>query len=246
VRDRYDLSSLRYVVHGAAPCPVHVKKALIEWWGPIVHEYYAATEGAGTTVGPTEWLEHPGTVGKPVEDRVQIRGADGDLLGTGEVGTIYLRSPDEAEWRFEYLGDPDKTARAYDGDYFTLGDMGYVDEQGYLFLTDRTADVIISGGVNVYPAEVDAVLLEHPAVADACTIGVPNDEWGEEVKAVVERRADEVVSASDLIAWCRDRLAHFKCPRTIDFTDALPRSEAGKLYRRLVRDRYWAGRERRI
>jgi long-chain acyl-CoA synthetase len=241
VRKKYDVSSLKRIGHGAAPCPVHVKKAMIDWVGPIIWEYYAATEGAGTSVESDEWLTKPGTVGKIPEGHVQIRDDDGNPVETGEVGTIFLRAPEEAETRFEYYKDSEKTSKAYSGDYFTLGDMGYVDEDGYLFLTDRSADLIISGGVNIYPAEVDAVMLTHPSVRDSCTIGVPNEEWGEEVKTVIELKdgvepSDEL--AAELIAYSRERLANFKCPKTIDFEDELPRHETGKLYRRLVRERY--------
>jgi long-chain acyl-CoA synthetase len=241
VRAKYDISSLKRIGHGAAPCPVHVKKAMIDWVGPIIWEYYAATEGSGTSVESDEWLTKPGTVGKVPENHVEIRDDDGNVVETGEVGTVFLRAPDEKETRFQYFKDDEKTSKAYSGDYFTLGDMGYVDEDGYLFLTDRSADLIISGGVNIYPAEVDAVMLTHDAVRDSCTIGVPNDEWGEEVKTVIELKdgiepTDDL--AKQLIAYSRERLAHFKCPKTLDFIDELPRHETGKLYRRLVRETY--------
>ncbi|MGH9307459.1 MAG: AMP-binding protein, partial [Acidimicrobiales bacterium] len=239
VRHAADLSSLRLVIHGAAPCPVRVKQRLIDWLGPIVMEYYAATEGTGCWVDSATWLAHPGTVGKPVDGQVRIGDDSGAPVGTGEVGLVYLRAP--ASGRFEYFGDHDKTEGAYRGEYFTLGDMGYSDEDGFLYLTDRSANLIISGGVNIYPAEVDAVLLEHPAVADAAVIGVPNQEWGEEVKAVVELGpgfdGDDRL-AHELMAFCRERLAHFKCPRSVEFTDALPRQDNGKIYKRLLRDRY--------
>jgi long-chain acyl-CoA synthetase len=240
VRDRYDISSLRRIVHGAAPCPVHVKQALMDWLGPIVFEYYAATEGGGTTVTPEEWLAKPGTVGKAEPGNIQIRDDEGNVLPPGEVGTIYNLAPEEAEERFEYFKDTDKTSRAYAGNYFTLGDMGYLAEDGWLFLTDRSADLIISGGVNIYPAEVDAVLLTHAAVGDACTVGIPNDEWGEEVKSVVQLKDPSQASpalAQELIEYCRGRLAHYKCPRTLDF-DEVPRHDTGKLYRRFVREKY--------
>jgi long-chain acyl-CoA synthetase len=241
VKAKYDLSSLKRIAHGAAPCPVQVKKAMIDWVGPIIWEYYAATEGSGTSVESDEWLTKPGTVGKVPEGHVQVRDDDGNVLGPGEIGTIFLRAPDDPETRFEYYKDDDKTSKAYSGDYFTLGDMGYIDEDGYLFLTDRSADLIISGGVNIYPAEVDAVMLTHPAVGDSCTIGIPNEEWGEEVKTVVELKPgyagnDEL--AKELIEFARSKLAHFKCPKTVDFADELPRHETGKLYRRLVREEY--------
>jgi long-chain acyl-CoA synthetase len=249
VRARHDLSSLRMVLHGAAPCPVPIKQALIDWLGPIVYEYYAATEGWGSFVTPEAWLARPGTVGQPEPGHVRILDDEGKSQPPGVVGRIFLRAPDKG--RFVYFRDAEKTARAYDeaGAYFTLGDMGTLDDEGYLFLADRSADVIISGGVNIYPAEVDAVLLTHPSVRDAATIGVPNEEWGEEVRAVVELRDDVEPSdslAQELVETCRERLARYKCPRAVDFVDALPRHDTGKIYRRVVRERYWAGRGARI
>ena len=244
VRNRYDVSSMRFLIHGAAPCPVHVKQAMIEWFGPIIWEYYAATEGGGGfIVGSEEWLTKPGTVGKPgPEFDNKILDDDGNEVGVGEVGTIYMRAPDVG--RFEYFKDADKTGRSYRGDYFTLGDMGYFDEDGYLFLTGRTAELIISGGVNIYPQEVDSELLKHDAVLDVCTIGVPNDEWGEEVKSVVQLQPGIEPSdalTDDLIDWARERLANFKCPRSIDYVAELPRSAAGKIQRRVVRQQYVEG-----
>jgi long-chain acyl-CoA synthetase len=240
VRARYDLSTLRFVLHGAAPCPIVVKQRLIEWLGPIVWEYYAATEGVGSFVDSTTWLAHPGTVGKPLTpDQVVIGNELAEPLPTGEVGLVWLKAP--ATGRFAYYKDEGKTRSTYVGDRFTLGDMGYLDEEGFLFLTDRTANLIITGGVNVYPAEVDAALLEHPAVADAATIGVPSAEWGEEVKAVIELKDGVAATAAlgdELIAHCRRRLAGFKCPRTVDFVDALPRQDNGKIYKGLLRERY--------
>ncbi len=241
VKTRYDITSLKRIAHGAAPCPVQVKKAMIDWVGPIIWEYYAATEGSGTSVESDEWLTKPGTVGKVPEGHVQIRDDDGKVLASNEIGTVFLRAPEEAETRFEYYKDTEKTSKAYSGDYFTLGDMGYVDDDGYLFLTDRSADLIISGGVNIYPAEVDAVMLTHESVRDSCTIGIPNEEWGEEVKTVIELKDGVTASdalASELIDYARSKLAHYKCPKSVDFTDELPRHETGKLYRRLVREEY--------
>jgi long-chain acyl-CoA synthetase len=240
VRARYDISSLRFVIHGAAPCPVTVKADLIEWIGPIVTEYYAATEGVGTLVDSPTWLAHPGTVGRPMlPDLVKVADDDGNELARGDVGLVFLRA--QAATKFDYYGDGEKTAGAYRGDYFTLGDMGYMDVEGYLFLTDRSTNLIISGGVNIYPAEIDAVLLQHPAVGDVATIGVLNEEWGEEVKAVVQpapgiEPSDEL--AAELLAFCRERLAHYKCPRSIDFTERLPREDTGKIYKRFLRDQY--------
>ncbi len=246
VRAAADVSSLESVLHGAAPCPVAVKQAIIEWWGPVLIEYYAATEGTGTFVTSAEWLEHPGTVGRtPTPDHIRILDPVSDEpLPAGEVGTVYLKAPSVG--RFDYFGDPDKTAGSYRGDHYTMGDVGYLDEDGYLFLTDRSADLIITGGVNVYPAEVEAELLAHPDVGDAAVIGVPDPDWGEIVVAVVEPQAGVTPSddlAAALVAHCRATLAHFKCPRRVDFTEALPRTDSGKLYKRRLREDYRAGAE---
>ena len=243
VRRAHDTRSLQYILHGAAPCPVPVKRALIEWLGPIVHEYYAATEGLGSLVDSPTWLRKPGTVGQPEPGHIRILGDDGSDLPAGEVGTVYLRAPEES--RFSYYKDPVKTEQAYVGQHYTLGDMGYLDEDGFLFLTDRSANLIISGGVNIYPAEVEAVLLTHPAVADVGVIGVPNDEWGEEVKAVLTLHNGHQASdalAQELIALCRAQLAHFKCPKSVDFVDELPRHDNGKLYKKKLREAYRAKR----
>lgn len=239
VKDRYDVSSLRHVWHGAAPCPVPVKQAFMDWLGPIAWEYYAATEGIGTIVGPHEWLARPGTVGHPEPGHIRILDESGEECPAGVPGTIYMRAPDVG--RFEYYGDEGKTSSSYKGDHFTLGDVGYLDEEGWLFLTDRSVDLIISGGVNVYPAEVEAVLITHPSVGDVGVIGVPDPEWGESVKAVVEVQPGYEPSpalAEELLTWARDRLAHFKCPRTIDFVEELPRTPSGKLSKRVLRENF--------
>lgn len=241
-RSRYDVSTLRFIIHGAAPTPVDDKRRIIEWFGPIVTEIFAATEGPGTFVSSQEWLERPGTVGRPNPDDVRILGDDGTPMPVGEPGVVHLRSPGGAG--FEYFKAPEKTAEAVRGEFFTVGDVGYLDEEGYLFLTGRSAELILVGGTNVYPAEVDDVLLLHPAIHDAAAVGVPNAEWGEEVKAVVSLREGERASealAEAIVAHCRERLPTIKVPRSVDFVDEVPRSEAGKVYRKRLRDRYAAG-----
>ncbi len=240
VRRGADVSSMQYIVHGAAPCTVAAKQAMIDWFGPILWEYFAATEGAGASIGPEEWLAHPGSVGRPpTADHVVIRDADGEVCPPGVPGAIHIKRVQGAD--FEYFGDPEKTASARRGDHFAIGDIGYLDDDGYLFITDRDADVIVSGGVNIYPAEVEQVLLTHPSVHDAVVIGVPNDEFGEEVMAVIEA-ADGVgpsdTFAAELIAYCRERTAHFKCPRSVEVIELIPRQDNGKLYRNQLRDQY--------
>jgi long-chain acyl-CoA synthetase len=238
VKQRYDLSTLVFILHGAAPCPVDVKQRLIAWLGPIVWEYYAATEGAGTLVGPDEWLRRPGTVGRvSPPDHVRILDDAGEPVRNGDVGTVYLKAP--ADDRFEYFKAPEKTQSAYRNSHFTLGDVGYVDDEGYLFLTDRSAHLIITGGVNVYPAEVEAVLLMHPAVGDVGVVGRPDEEWGEIVVAAVEPQPGVEPSEAlgdELVEWCRDRIAHYKCPRRVVFVEALPRHDNGKLYKHQLRE----------
>ena len=237
VKSRYDISTLAFVLHGAAPCPVDVKRRLIEWLGPVVWEYYAATEGSGTLVGSEEWLARPGTVGKVnPPDHVRILDESGGDVPVATVGTVYLKAPDD---RFEYFKAPEKTAGAYRGTHFTLGDVGYVDDDGYLFLTDRSAHLIITGGVNVYPAEVEAALLGHPAVGDVGVVGQPDDDWGEIVVAAVEPQPGVEPTpglAAELIEWCRDRIAHYKCPRRVVFLEELPRHDNGKLYKHQLRE----------
>ncbi|MBX3705196.1 MAG: AMP-binding protein [Pseudomonadales bacterium] len=249
VRAGYDLSSLKVVLHGAAPCPVHVKAAMIEWLGPVVYEYYAATEGGNNYfIDSPTWLAKPGSVGRtPTPENTRILDDAGNPVAPGATGTIYFRAPEIG--RFEYFKSPEKTSGTYRGDWFTLGDMGYVDSDGYLFLTGRNAETIISGGVNIYPQEIDSVLLQHPAVQDVCTVGVPNEEWGEEVRSVVQVRPGAAAGAElaeDLLAFARARLPGFKTPRAIDFVTDLPRLPSGKIQRRLVREPYWKGRDRQI
>jgi long-chain acyl-CoA synthetase len=244
-RCRFDLSSLETVVHAAAPCPVDVKQAMLDWWGPIIHEYYAGSEGNGfVAIGPEEWLTHPGSVGRPLLGGVCIADESGAPLPSGVPGVVWF----EGGNRFEYHNDPDKTAAAYDAaGRSTLGDIGYLSDDGYLFLTDRAQDLIISGGVNIYPREAEDVLIGHRAVADVAVLGVPHAEWGEEVKAVVEPvpgTAPTPDLAAELLALCQSRLAAYKCPRSVDFVDALPRLPNGKLLKRRLRDTYWAGRSR--
>jgi long-chain acyl-CoA synthetase len=242
VRDAADLSSLECVIHAAAPCPVPVKQQMIEWFGPIIVEYYGATEANGFTYCTSEeWLEHPGTVGKCILGELLILDEDGKPQPTGTPGTVWFKGATN----FEYFNAPEKTKESRIGDdTSTVGDVGYVDEDGFLYLTDRKSYMIISGGVNIYPQETENLLITHPKVMDAAVLGVPNDDLGEEVKAVVQPM--EGVEAGpelerELIAFCREHLAHYKCPRTIDFEAELPRLPTGKLYKRLLRDRYWEG-----
>jgi acyl-CoA synthetase (AMP-forming)/AMP-acid ligase II len=250
VRTGHDLSSLTFAVHAAAPCPVPVKEQMIEWWGPIIHEYYAGTEGNGFCYcNSEEWLAHKGTVGRALTAPVHILDEEGNEVPVGEEGTVYFGAT-AAGRVFEYHNDPDKTAGSYrDDGSSTLGDIGKLDEDGFLYLTDRKANMIITGGVNVYPQETENILVVHPAVADAAVIGVPNDDFGEEVKAVVQL-VDPSAAGPEmertLIAHCREHLADVKCPRSVDFRDELPRHPTGKLYKRLLKDEYWAGHAGRI
>ncbi|MCA9532563.1 MAG: AMP-binding protein [Myxococcales bacterium] len=259
VRARYDVSSMQYLLHGAAACPIETKRAMLSWFGPVLWEYFAATEGSGASVGSAEWLKRPGTVGRPpTPDHLRILDDEGRECPAGVAGRVHIKRGDED---FEYWNDPEKTARARRGGYFTVGDIGFLDEDGFLFITDRDANLIVSGGVNIYPAEVEAVLLTHPAVRDVAVIGVPNAEWGEEVKAVVEwapaatrdesatsadagagadraRTAAMAALSAELIAYCRARVAHFKCPKSVDIVEHLPRLDNGKLYRDKLRAAY--------
>ncbi len=246
-RTRHDLSSHQIALHAAAPCPVEIKRRMIEWWGPILFEYYGATEGMGsTTITSEEWLAHPGSVGKPFNCEIHIVDDDGEELASGEIGTVFF----SGGGKFQYHNDDAKTRSSHDRHgRSTVGDVGYLDRDGYLYLTDRKANMIISGGVNIYPQEAENVLINHPKVADVAVFGIPNEEFGEEVKAVVEplRFADASPELErELLDFCRSRLAKIKCPRSVDFEARLPRSESGKLYKRRIRDRYWKGHTTRV
>jgi long-chain acyl-CoA synthetase len=241
-RTRHDLSSHRVAIHAAAPCPVKVKQAMIEWWGPILYEYYAGTEGNGSTfIDSHDWLAHPGSVGRAVNGVLHICAEDGTELPPGEAGTVYFEME---RMPFAYHNAPDKTRSAQHPihpNWSSLGDIGYVDEEGFLYLTDRKAYMIISGGVNIYPQQVEDALVLHPDVHDVAVFGIPNDEFGEEVKAVVQLAPGLEGSdarSAELIAYAREHLAHYMVPRSIDYIDEMPRLPTGKLYKRLLRDRY--------
>ncbi len=247
VRKRYDVSSLRAMVHAAAPCPVETKWKMLDWWGDAIYEYYAATEGGGTLCKPQEWRKHPGTVGTawPNAD-VKIYDDQGVELGPNQIGTVYMRL---GQADFEYKDDAKKTRDNRIGNYFTVGDIGELNEEGYLFLRDRKNDMIISGGANLYPAEIEAEMIQCPQVGDVAVFGIPNDDWGEEVKAVVEPA--DGVAADDatreaIFTFLEPRLARMKTPRSIDFIQEMPRDPNGKLYKRKLRDPYWEGKDRQI
>ncbi|MBG7605935.1 MAG: AMP-binding protein, partial [Actinobacteria bacterium] len=250
VRTNYDVSSLEIVIHAAAPCPVPVKKQMIEWFGPVIHEYYAGSEGNGFVYCNSEmWLAHEGTVGMPIGCTLHITGDDGEEVPVGHSGTVYFGGGSD----FEYHNDPEKTKGSrHPKGWSTLGDVGYLDEDDFLYLTDRKAYMIISGGVNIYPQEAENILVTHPKVIDVAVFGVPNTDFGEEVKAVVqpvETPVDEAAAsalASELIQFCKSQLADVKCPRSIDFRDELPRHPTGKLYKRLLKDEYWKAAGRSI
>lgn len=247
VRLKYDVSTLKTAIHAAAPCPEAVKRQMFAWWGPILYEYYGGTEGNGyCTTSPEEWLAHPGTVGRAATGVVHIVGDQGEELPTGQTGTIYFSEGRD----FVYHNDPEKTAESYnDKGWSTLGDVGHVDKEGYLYLTDRKSFMIISGGVNIYPQEVEDHLIGHPAVFDVAVFGVPNEDFGEEVKAVVQPLSMSLASeelAAELLDYCRTHLSHIKCPRSLDFIEQLPRHPTGKLYKRLLRDKYWENHTSKI
>jgi long-chain acyl-CoA synthetase len=241
-RNRHELGSLEKVIHAAAPCPVPIKRQMIEWLGPVIHEYYAGSEGnLFVKIDSEEWLAHPGSVGRAVLGTIRICSDEGDELPVGETGAIYV----EGGRPFEYHNDAEKTASSRNPkhpDWTTMGDIGRVDEEGFLYLSDRKHFMIISGGVNIYPQEVEDLLITHPEVADVAVFGVPNEDFGEEVKAVVQpanwSRAGKEFEA-ELMQWCRERLADVKCPRSVDFEKELPRAETGKLYKKDLKARYW-------
>jgi acyl-CoA synthetase (AMP-forming)/AMP-acid ligase II len=251
-RAKYDVSSLEVAIHAAAPCPAQTKRAMIDWWGPIIHEYYAGTEGNGFVYCNSEmWLAHPGTVGTAIQGVVHICDEDGNEQPVGESGTVFF----EGTAQFEYHNDPEKTKSSRDPKgrgWTTLGDVGYLDEDNFLYLTDRKAFMIISGGVNIYPQEAENLLVNHPKVVDVAIFGIPNDDFGEEVKGVVQPIAmpttpeEAAILEKELIAYCRANLADIKCPRSIDFRPELPRHPTGKLYKRLLKDEYWAAAGRAI
>jgi len=243
VRRRYDVSSLRAMIHAAAPCPIETKWKMLDWWGDSIYEYYAATEGGGTLVSPQEWRKYPGTVGKAwANSDIKIYDDSGKELGPNQVGTVYMLL---GQANFEYKDAAQKTRDNRIGNYFTVGDVGELNDEGYLFLRDRKTDMIISGGANIYPAEIEAELIQHPKVADVAVFGIPHEEWGEEIKAVIQP-ADGVEPGErltqEILTWCKDRLARMKTPKTVDYLAELPRDPNGKLYKRKLRDPYWQGR----
>jgi len=234
------------MVHGAAPCPHEIKRRMIEWWGDTIQEYYAATEGGGTLISAKEWMERPGSVGTAWPgSEIRIYDDGNNRLGAGEIGTVYMQLMAD----FEYKGDSAKTKANRIENFFTVGDLGELDADGYLFLRDRKSDMIISGGVNIYPAEIEGELINHPAVQDVAVFGIPHADWGEEIKAVVETpvgvEGTPAVEA-EILEWAATRLARFKLPRTVDFVAALPREPNGKLIKRRLRDPYWADQQSQI
>jgi long-chain acyl-CoA synthetase len=250
VRNSYDLSSLKVVTHAAAPCPIHIKEQMIEWWGPIIDEYYAATEGTGATyINSPDWLAHPGSVGRSMLGPIHILDEAGAEQPPGEVGTVWFEPPPNRPG-FEYHKDEAKTRDSFnDQGWSTVGDMGYLDADGYLFLTDRRTFMIVSGGVNIYPQEAENLLIDHPKVYDVAVFGIPDPEMGERVHAVVQPTVWDDAGPDlerELLAYCREHLSHYKCPQAVDFDPELPREQTGKLYKRLLRDRYWGDKTSRI
>lgn len=247
VRKKYDISSLKVAIHAAAPCPIEIKEQMIDWWGPVIHEYYAGSEGNGfCAINSEEWMEHKGSVGRAILGVIHICDDNGEEVEVGEAGTIYFADGPV----FEYHNDPDKTKEStHAKGWTTLGDVGRVDEDGFLYLTDRKAFMIISGGVNIYPQEAENRLIMHPKVADVAVFGVPNEDFGEEVKGVVQPMDWADVGPefeAELLEFCQQGLAKIKCPRSIDFDKELPRHPTGKLYKRLLRDRYWGNKDSSI
>jgi long-chain acyl-CoA synthetase len=247
VRAKYDVSSLRAMIHGAAPCPNEVKRAMLDWWGPVIIEYYAATEGGGATIFADEWLKKPGSVGKAwTYSVIKILDEDGNELPPNQTGLVYMQMGGSS---FAYHKSEEKTRESRVGELFTVGDIGYLDDDGYLFLMDRKSDMIISGGVNIYPAEIEGELVMHPAIADVAVFGVPDDQWGEAIKAVVQPAPGVIPSAElteEIRSFAADRLAKYKLPKIVEYMDELPRDDNGKLYKRKLRDASWAGREKAI
>jgi len=246
-RSRYDVSSWRCAIHSAAPCPPEVKRQMLDWWGPVVTEYYAASEGGGTVITGAQWLARPGSVGLPWPgSQILILDEEGGDVPVGQTGLVYMKMGAST---FDYYKDEAKTLASRARGMFTVGDIGYLDADGYLFICDRKSDMIISGGVNIYPAEIESALAAHPAVGDVAVFGIPHEDWGEEIKAVVQPAAGVEPGpalTAELLAFAGGKLARFKLPRTIDYVPELPRDPNGKLYKRRLRDPYWAGRERSI
>jgi long-chain acyl-CoA synthetase len=248
VKAKYDVSAMKWAIHAAAPCPVETKRRMLEWWGPVIWEYYAATEGGGTLAPPDEWVKYPGTVGRawPTSE-LKITDDDGNVVETGTPGIVWMKM---GAGDFEYKGDSEKTRKSHDADgFFTVGDVGYLNEDGYLFLCDRKSDMIIAGGVNIYPAEIEGVIHEHPQVADVAVFGIPDPDMGEQIKAVIEPMpgiAHDDALRESIMQHVRDKLGKYKWPRSVDFTDELPREPTGKLLKRKLRDPYWEGRDRAI
>ncbi len=240
IKQLYDITSLRNILHAAAPCPIDTKQKMMAWWGPVLYEYYGATEGGGTIAKPSDWLRYPGTVGKAWEGaEIRIFDDEREPCPVNTIGTVYMKLQQE----FSYKGDYKKTQDNRINEFFTVGDVGYLNEEGFLFLCDRKIDMIIAGGVNIYPAEVEAALHTHPLVVDAAVFGIPHAFWGEEVKAVVEVRAGVATNAElakQIIAHCRKNIAKYKCPRSIDFIEIMPREANGKLFKRKLKAPYWA------
>lgn len=252
IRDRADVSTLQAVIHGAAPCSPDIKREMIEWWGPVIFEYYGSTEVGGTFTDSNEWLKRPGTVGKPGPvTKLKILDDDGNEVPNGTVGRVFMRQGDDM---IDYLHDPEKTAKSRVGDLMTVGDLGWVDDDGYLYLAGRSSELIIVGGANVYPAEIENVLLSHPEVSDICVVGIPNVEYGEEIFAAVVPRSADVLTdpvkadaaRQDMMNYCHAKIAKFKCPRTIEFRAEIPRDPNGKLYRNKVREPFWADQPKAI